>query len=49
MFTMPTVWPYFLFLFVLQWLVAAIRKEKDAKIHGAEDVASLLLNTGAQR
>ncbi|MCP1196813.1 MULTISPECIES: hypothetical protein [Acetobacter] len=34
MLTIPTFWPYFLFLFGLQWLIAAIRERKNAKLLG---------------
>jgi len=34
MLTIPKVWPYFLFLFGLQWLIAAIRERSNAKFLG---------------
>ena len=34
MLTIPTFWPYFLLLFGLQWLIAAIRERNNAKLLG---------------
>lgn len=34
MLTTPTFWPYFLLLFGVQWLIAAIRERNNAKLLG---------------
>lgn len=34
MLTIPTFWPYFLLLFGVQWLIAAIRERNNAKLLG---------------
>lgn len=49
MLTIPTVWPYFLFLFGLQWLIAAIRERNNAKFLGTPyalfDIATACMAT----
>ncbi|WP_249199997.1 hypothetical protein [Gluconobacter sp. Dm-62] len=49
MLTIPTVWPYFLFLFGLQWLITAIRERNNAKLLGTPyalfDIATACMAT----
>jgi len=49
MLTIPTVWPYFLFLFGLQWLITAIRERNSAKLLGTPyalfDIATACMAT----
>lgn len=49
MLTIPAVWPYFLFLFGLQWLITAIRERNSAKLLGTPyalfDIATACMAT----